>query len=789
MKFSLSWLHDHLDTTATGQQIADGLLQLGHEVEEVVDEAAAFNNVVIGYVKERVQHPDADKLGVCTVDVGEGADRQIVCGAPNVRGGLTVAVALEGATLPNGMKIEPRKVRGVTSNGMICSAAELGLGDDHSGIMELETHAKPGDSFAEAMSHNDVVFDLALTPNRGDCFNVRGLARDLAALGLGKLNEISVPKLAHFETTAPQSKTEGCSYFGQLEVKFLKNQPSPAYIQRRLEQAGLRPRNILVDITNFILLDLGQPLHAYDGAKVALPLYCREAEEGEAYAGLNDTNLKLNKGDLVICDQNGIVGLAGILGGATSGVTDSTETVILEGALFNRAQIALTGQAHGVLSDARTRFERGVDPATVDLALQRAAAMMVEFAGEHVQVSSLASTGTTNVETATIDFNPTMVQTFGGLEVSVKRITEILQSLGFTVAQNGENLSVTAPTWRTYMSTPEDLVEEVVRVHGLDDVQPVLPALPLAPQQPAPARVQFDRAMRTALVQAGAMEVQTYSFIPQKVAQACAPGVALIEVANPIDAATMTTMRPSLLPGLLMAAQENTAHSDEATFIAEVGTVFTAQEERQHAAFLLTPSSQRHWQQQSTAPDVYAAKGRLLQALAALGVGEHTLQIEADAGALAHPGQSFKLKQGKLVVAWAGSVHPSVLKTANYKGKAPVFGCIDLTALEKVKARAPKYAPMDYPPVTRDLAFVVPADVTAGDIQRSLTNAAKPLLQSINLFDMYQGEQIAAGHKSVAFALTLRSADRTLSEDEITEVMDNCVATVRKNYNAELREA
>ncbi|MFZ2619801.1 MAG: phenylalanine--tRNA ligase subunit beta, partial [Alphaproteobacteria bacterium] len=472
MKISLSWLKEFIDTKADAATIANMLVQLGHEVDAVVAEGATFNRCVVGYVQERVKHPESDRLGVCTVDVGEAAPRTIVCGAPNARAGITVAVALDGAELPpkDGtapFKIGKSKIRGVESNGMICSVRELGLGEEHEGIWEMTTAAKVGTPLAEALGRTDVILDVAVTPNRGDCLSVYGMARDLAAAGLGQLLPLD-------ETTigkgAPKIKAvidDAHTYaFHTLQVSNVKNGSSPAWLQRRLEQAGHRPRNILVDVTNYIMLTYGQPLHAYDADKVQGTLRAATAQGGETYHGIGDVKLILNAGDIVIADDSGIIGLAGILGGASTAITDTTTNVVLEAAWFDRSRIARTGQAHQLLSDARYRFERGIDPAMTKNALEAAGDILQRHASG--TLSLVASVETKQPTPATIAYHPDYCRTFGGLDVPAAEQQTILGHLGFEITGKGDAWSLQAPTWRTYMENPEDVVEELLRVKGYE---------------------------------------------------------------------------------------------------------------------------------------------------------------------------------------------------------------------------------------------------------------------------------------------------------------------------------
>ena len=553
MKFSLEWLKKYLDTTATVNELADAMVQLGIEVEAIENEADNFNNVVIGHVISRTPHPDADRLGVCIVDVGEENPRQIVCGAPNARDGITVAVALEGAILPGNFEIKPTKIRGLKSNGMICSVRELGLGDEHEGIMELAVNDALGTAFSESQRLTGTVFDVSITPNRGDALSVYGIARDLAALGVGKLQEVEVPEIGSTDPIVKAGiETSNCLFFSGISITGIKNQASPIWMQKLLLDAGLRPISAVVDVTNYINIGLGQPLHSYDADKVKGTVYAGDAKGGEKYLALDENEYILSDGDLGIFDDSGLIGLGGIMGGETTSVDENTTNIYLEAAWFDRSRIARTGQDLQIISDARHRFERGIDPAMTPVASKIAANLIVEFCGG--VVSGMEKLGSNVKEVPTIDFDPSLVKTFGGLEVETSEITQILNGLGFAVSENGANLYVTPPSFRTYMETPEDLVEEVLRMKGYDEVPTVLPHIPLNAIRDAAQGLTEDRTSRRTLASLGYLECINYSFISETKAKMFAEGAKVLTLANPIDEETMSTMRPSIVPSLLDAA-------------------------------------------------------------------------------------------------------------------------------------------------------------------------------------------------------------------------------------------
>lgn len=786
MKLTLSWLKTHLDTTAPADKLAKALVDTGLEVEAMTDESARLNHVVIGKIITRLQHPNADRLGVCTVDVGDGTTRQIVCGAPNARDGLTVAVALPGAKLPNGAEIGASKIRGVDSNGMICSQRELGLGDEHNGIWEIDTKLPLGTPLVQYFGGADVSLEIKVTPNRGDALSVFGVARDLAAARIGALKELTVPAEGKTPNriTGTIDSDDGV-FLSLIEITGLKNGKSPDWLIRRLESAGLRPINAAVDVTNFILADLGQPLHAYDADKLKGNLRVVNAAGGEVLPGLDGRTHTLNKGDLIIADDSGPVGLAGIVGGVPTSVTEGTTRVLLEAAQFKRSRITRTGQKHQIFSDARQRFERGISPAMTMTAALRAAQLITEICGG--TFSAVFKTGTELPKPTVIAFDPAKVRTFGGLDLTADTVQELLESLQFKVTRAGKLFNVTVPYHFTQMETWEDLVEEVLRLKGLDTIPAALPA-PRVDRMPRPATLKVDRFARRHLAGQGYMEAITYSFIPHAHAVLFGGGSAGLTLTNPIDAATMSDMRPSLLPGLVEAAKRNLARGETTLRLAEVGQRFTADGAGHLTATVvhLGPDHGRHWAVKAEAPTLFDVKATALSLIESWGIRATTLQVTTGAPGWYHPGRSGTIKQGSVVLATFGDLHPSLLKALDIKG--PVVAAeVDLSALSGLTPKTGAYAPSAYQAVTRDLAFVVDAGVAAADLVQTLRGADRDLVKEVDLFDLYAGDKLPAGKKSLAVSLTLQAADRTLTDADITAVCDKAVTAAQKRFKAELR--
>jgi phenylalanyl-tRNA synthetase beta chain len=790
MKFTYSWLKELLDTDVSIEKLCEDLTQLGHEVEGVEDHAESLKKVVIGHVLERTQHPDADKLGVCKVDVGEETPRQIVCGAPNVREGLTVAVALDGAVLPGDFKIKPTKIRGVESNGMICSARELELGDDHDGIMELKCDANPGSDFAGAMGYDDTTIEVAITPNRGDALSVLGLARDLAALGTGTLKGIQLPdRLPETEELKISLETEYCPVFSASHIEGLKNTPSPDWMQQRLKAAGQRPINAVVDVTNYIAFTYGQPLHAYDISKLkGLSLTARMATEGDSFEALDEKTYKLNNTDIGIYNGDRLVGIGGIMGGENTAVDENTTDIILEAANFDKDMIASTGQRLMILSEARHRFERGVDAHGAGFYNALAAKLVTDICGGSIKGQAVS--GAAPAEERKITFNTTRMESFGGLAVNTEECESILTKLGFDVIQIETNiLEVTPPTFRTMMDTDADLIEEILRVKGYNEIPTILPELPKEKTKASAPMLSYERHMRRKLASLGYTEALTYSFISRSHAEdfTSTPDT-LVELENPIDQVTMSTMRPSLVPGLLAALKAGISRGEQHVKLAEVGKTYDIKTGETWVAtgLMYGAGHDAHWHNTSTPADIYDVKADALACLDAMQVRGDRMQISRDAHKSYHPGRSGSMRLGKNAYATFGEVHPTILKSFGIKGRVFVFE-INLSACAKTPMKGGAYAPSNFQASSRDFAFVLDQSIDAEQLLRAFSGADKTLVKSVNIFDVYEGDKLPEGKKSVALRITLQAQDKTLTDDEINTICGKAVKTVETKLGGELR--
>ncbi|MDQ2953625.1 MAG: phenylalanine--tRNA ligase subunit beta [Pseudomonadota bacterium] len=803
MKFTLSWLKEYLDTDAALPAIVDKLTMIGLEVESVEDKAAAFAPFTIARVISAEKHPNADKLKVCMVDIGSGAPVQVVCGAPNARAGMKGVFAPPGTHIPGaGLDLKIATVRGVESRGMLLSERELGLSDEHQGIIDLPADAPVGKPFAQTRNLGEPVIEINLTPNRADCTAVSGIARDLGATGIGKYKE-NTPRPVKGAFPCPisvkldfGSTPSLCPGFALRLVKGLKNGPSPEWLQKRLTAIGLRPINALVDITNFITFDRGRPLHVFDAAKVRGNLVVRRARRGEEFLALDGKTYALDDTMCVIADDTGVESLAGIMGGEATGCTETTTDVLIESALWVPVNIAQTGRKLGVNSDARYRFERGVDPAFMLPGLDLATQMVLDLCGGNA--SELVVAGDPQIPKRLIDFPLDEVKRLTGLEVALPEAKRVLGGLGFSVAGSGKTVKITVPSWRPDVEGKADIVEEIVRIIGVDRV----PLVPFdrgeKPRKPVltVAQLRVGKAKR-ALAARGLAEAVTWSFVAKTKAELFGGGAPELALANPI-AADLSDMRPSLIPGLLAAAQKNADRGFPDVGMFEVGQIFKGDAPRDQvtaAAGLRrgrakTSGLGRHWSNGGEA-DLFDAKSDALAVLAAAGAPAQALHIAPGGPAWFHPGRSGTIQIGpQYVLGYFGELHPRALQALDAEGPLAAFEVI-LDQIPEPKPKATRMKPAldlsSFQPVERDFAFVVDRAVKAADIVRAAQNTDKKLISNVTVFDVYEGKGIAPGKKSIAIAVTLQPREKTMTDEEIEAMGQKIIAEVSKRTGGILR--
>jgi phenylalanyl-tRNA synthetase beta chain len=787
MKFTLSWLKEHLDTQADAAAVADALTRIGLEVEHVSNPADMLRPFVIAKVLTAAPHPQADKLQVLSVDAGSGP-LQVVCGAPNARAGLVGIFGPPGAYVPGSdMTLKVAAIRGVESNGMMCSVRELLLGEEHDGIVELPADAPIGQVYAQWAGLDDPVFDVAITPNRQDCMGVRGIARDLAAFGLGRLIPLhEAYRMASLDPIAGSDPApdvrlddqKGCpAYFAQA-VSGVTNGAAPKWMADKLKAVGQKPISMLVDITNFVMLDLGRPLHVFDRAMLRGPQHIRPAQDGETFLALNGKTYVLDPSMTVVADDAGAHDLGGIMGGEHSGVSGTTTDVLIECAYFDPDHIALTGQKLGLTSDARQRFERGVDPAFLDDGLTIATTLVLEHCGG--TASGITRAGQPPLSARTIAYDPARCLGLAGLDVPADRQKAILERLGFAVAPDW---AVTIPSWRRDIDGIADIVEEVIRIVGLEHV----PATPLpraegVAKPTATPEQKLERKARRAAAARGFAEAVTWSFLSEK--EAAPFGGGGWTLANPISE-DLKVMRPSLIPGLARAAQRNRDRGESNVRLFEVGRRYLADGERPTLAVLIAGDVQpRDWRTgKARAVDAFDAKAEALAILAAAGAPVDRLQLVGAGGETWHPGRSGQLGLGpKTILAVFGELHPETLRALDVEG--PVVAAelyLDAIPQRRELGRArPAFTPPALQPVRRDFAFLVPADLAADKLLRSISGADKQAITGVSLFDLFVGQGVPEGQKSLGVEVMLQPAEKSFAEADLKAIADRIVAAAAK---------
>jgi phenylalanyl-tRNA synthetase beta chain len=805
MKFTFAWLKEHLDTDRPLGEVADKLTMIGLEVERIEDNAKAFAPFVIARVTEAKQHPNADRLRVCMVDTGDGKPIQVVCGAPNARTGMKGVFAPVGAFIPGkNMTLGIGKIRDVESRGMLVSEAELQISDDHDGIIDLPDDAPVGENYAKFVGLGDPVLELNLTPNRGDAAGVHGIARDLAAADMGKFKDAAIKPVKgefpcpvkvtlDFGTTPPL-----CPAFGLRLVRGVKNGPSPDWLQKRLIAIGLRPINALVDITNFITYDRGRPLHVFDAAKVHGNLTVRRARAGETLLALDGKTYTLDEKICVIADDDGVESLSGIMGGEKTGCSETTTDVLIESALWEPINIAQTGRKLGINSDARYRFERVVDPAFMLPGLEMATRMVMEFTGG--TPSEVAVAGSVEAPERVIDFPLSEIKRLTGMSVTLAEMRRLLECLGFFVAGQGERTKIAVPSWRPDVQGKADIVEEVVRILGVDQVPPTPFGRGAAPRKPVLTPIQLrTRKAKRALAVRNLTEAVTWSFIAKDRAELFGGGKPELALTNPI-AADLSDMRPSIIPGLIAAAQKNADRGFPDSGLFEVGQIFRGdQPTDQFTAAagvrraLAKPSGiGRHWAKRDIEVDAFDAKADALAVLTAAGAPASALQVVPGGPAWLHPSRSGTIQIGpQNILGYFGELHPGALEALEAAGPLVAFEVI-LERIPEPKAKPTRTKPAldlsPFQPVERDFAFVVERNVKAADIVRAAASADRKLITAVTVFDVYEGQGIAAGKKSIAIAVTIQPRERTMTDAEIEALAAKIVGEVNKRTAGVLRE-
>ncbi|MBY0280661.1 MAG: phenylalanine--tRNA ligase subunit beta [Alphaproteobacteria bacterium] len=787
MKFTLNWLKDHLETEKSLDDILLALTNIGLEVEGVDNPADRLKEFVVAKVVEAGKHPNADRLNLCQVDDGSGKLLQVVCGGINVRQGMKIAFARVGTTIPvSGQVLKAGNIRSMDSLGMICSAQELLLSTEESdgSIMDLETDAAPGSALATILGLDDAVIDVSIGPNRSDCFSVRGIARDLAAYGVGQLKVLEMPKIpAVIDCPIKVSITDhNCSHFTGRLIEGVQNKESPTWMQRRLNAVGQKCISALVDVTNYISLDIGRPLHVFDADKLKGDITVRPSKTGETLEALDGKVYDLEDGMTTISDDTGVISLAGVMGGLSSGCTESTTRVFIESAYFDPIRIAKTGQSLRILSEARTRFERGVDPSQVALGVDLASQYILEHCGGKVSQIVIAGKEKDTVLKVTLSCEK-LISYSGDDSLSLKEVEEILKKLGFKVVElSNQEITVEVPKWRHDISLDVDLIEEFLRIRGFDK----LPITSLPLKKP---NTDFNRvkALKNTLANRGLSEVYTWSFIDAETAEKFGVGV---ELEAPLSQ-EMAVMRPSILPGHLKAITNNQSKSLYNSAFFEVASRYSAGqtllEEPMIAGCRSVSTGPRHWLETPRKVDVFDAKADVLALLEAMGINNY--QTDMTAPDYYHPGRKGAFKQGNKTLAYFGEIHPSLIESFGLTGPVVAFEVFLDNLPKELKRKVAQITLSPYQAVTRDFAFILDQKTTADQVIRSIQKIDKNLIQDIQIFDVYEGEKLPKGQKSVAIQVKLQALDKTLSEEDLNTFSTNLISAVEKTCGGVLRNA
>lgn len=797
MIFTLNWLKEHLDTKAELKDICSTLDTIGIEVDKLIDRATELKDFKVAEILEAKPHPDADKLQICQVQTHEGL-QEIVCGAPNARAGLKVVfggigVAVPGLTGDDGKAfvLKKAKIRGVESCGMMLSRKELGLGEDHEGIVELPLEAKVGDDVAPYLGVDDPIIEVEITPNRGDWLGVRSIARELAAAGLGQLKPLNIPtSQTHFESPkkiiyGDDAAKKACPWFVGRSIKNVKNTESPQWLKDRLEAVGLRPISALVDITNYLTVDLCRPAHFFDASKLKGDVFVRMAKEGEKFLALDEKEYALTSDMLVIADEDKAHGLAGIMGGLESGCSDDTTEIFLELALFDPTSIALAGRKLNLQSDARYRFERGVDRAFAKDALEIATQMVLDICGG--EPSEIVELGQAPQIAAAFDYRPSRTQSLAGIEVAKEEQIRILDNLGFQVEASEDIFKIVEPSWRWDYEGEAGIVEEIVRIYGIDKIEPISLQKQSGMIEAAQNSMQRKRERTRQLLAArGLWETVTFGFMDSDKAALFTELKPHLFVSNPVSS-ELDYMRPSLLPNLLDGVAYNAKRGLGDVDLFEIGPIFNGDKDNEQpitvAAIRSGRNHGRHWKAALRSVDIFDAKADALAALEMMDAPIGNLSIMRNAPSYYHPGRSGALGLGpKNILAYFGELHPNILKKFGIKGVAVAMEIFPQNIpISKNKSLSKgAYTPSDLMPLFRDFAFMAPMDLEADKIRRAALSADKKLIVDAQIFDVFEGQNLEANQKSVAVNITIQPIDKTLTEAELEALQQKVIAACEK---------
>lgn len=801
MKFTINWLKRHLETDASDEEICRVLTNIGLELEDFEDKGKAFSSFKVAVVEKAEKHPDADKLKVCQVKTCDGKTVQVVCGAPNARAGMKAIFAPSGTYIPGlDVTLKKTKIRGIESNGMMVSEREMCLSDEHEGIIDVDEKYEIGTPIADIYNLDEKIIEIGLTPNRADCAGVRGIARDLAAAGLGTIknqDESTVTGTFKSHIDVKIEDTDGCNLFYGRIIKNIKNGPSPAWLQDMLGSVGLRPISALVDITNLMTMDQCRPLHVFDADKLQGNIIVRSTREGEKIDALNDKSYEVIEGAVGIADESGLIGLGGIVGGVSTSCTEDTINVFIESAFFNPMRIARTGRDMSIQSDARYRFDRGVDPMFTKIGVEMATRLIIELCGtDQSEVSEIVKAGDEPEWKRSIKFDPNYTKKLCGVDIETSQQIDILQRLGFTTEQDGDVYKINPPSWRNDVNGVADLTEEVIRIYGYDKITPVSVRSDSSVTSPSETQnLTRARLARASMAAEGFNECVTWSFMPKGLANYFGSNDnPALTLGNPISS-ELNQMRPSILPNLIEAAGRNATRGFSDIALCEVGPIFkTSKFDGQDyiAAGIRSGSKiSRQWPQDMTERDVdaYDAKSDAIAVLNACGAPANNAQISRDAPDYYHPGRSGVLRLGKNIIAQFGEIHPAILEKMDVKNTVVGFEVFleNIPAARKKGTARSLLQISQLQPLSRDFAFIVKEDINADSIIRAAKSADKKLITDAEIFDVYVGKGVENGHKSLALNITIQPINATLTEDELEGIMNNVIDAVANKCGGILR--
>ena len=801
MKFTIDWLKQHLDTNYNDKKIVDKLTNIGLEVESFESQSSQQDEFVIAKIVNAERHPNADRLSVCDVDIGEKEIVKVVCGAPNAKKDLLTIYAPPGAIIPkNKMKLSVSKIRGVTSYGMLCSESELKLSNESEGITELPSKKYNNQIGKKYFKNNSSkVIDLSITPNRADCLGVRGVARDLAAAGAGKLkkydqNKIKFKGTQKIKVKINKEKNQGCTAFGSCLIKGIKNTESPQWLKDKILALGQKPISAIVDITNYIMFDLNRPLHAYDSDKINEGIIVRNSKKGESFEALDNKTYTLQDNMCVISDQSGVLGLGGIIGGTRSGTELDTKNILLESAYFNPKSIRKTSKLLNIDTDAKFRFERGIDPNSIEEGLVMAAKLIQEICGGEISKLDLQKSEIS--KKISIRFPLDLFESVTGFKISVKEIIKILTDLGFIIKKKNNDLNLIAPSWRPDILQPIDIVEEIVRIKGYDQIKTELPEkvrkIPTLNKQQ-----KLFHFLQRSVASKGYYEAVTWSFTDSKINQLFKENKNEVEIVNPISA-DLNVLRSSIFSNLIIYLKNNLDRGFKDISLFEIGPIFSGNKPGQQKIVLgglrSGKVSRYNWIEKERLVDVFDAKRDAIQTIVESGFDQKKLYINDKAPSYYHPGKSgtiYLSKNENNPVAFFGEIHPNILKKIDIKTEALV--CIEIyldnikETTKKLKDQKSLYQYSDYQKSERDFAFVIDKNFKVQELVNIISEIDKSLIRSVKVFDVYEGEKIPNNKKSIALNVTIQSSEKTLNEEDLEKVNKLIISTVETKSGAKIR--